>query len=432
MTEKVEPKLKPAEENPWYVLATICDKQDENDKGIIVDGRAIENCEVWNSWAWARLQENGDKGVLKIKTLGLIFGPKWEDIRERVEERLKKRLNYDNFRFLSGHQINLDSTIFTKKVKFTNFIFPFMATFKDSLIFSEVVFDNSIFYKSAFFDGVKFNNTTSFVHTVFFGLTHFNGQVDFMKNNTFAHSVFYYHVSFSGAIFRKRSNFRNCEFKKTCDFTASIFAEEYPWLEGTYFNQNFITTAHKYNWPNHNNYKQPLQEAKASCEILRAKMEAQGLHEQAHFFFRREMQFASKIVSTIKRLPYQLFGLFSDYGHSLKRPAWALGFLWFLPALIYAFWLICLGCVDCNGSLQNCVAQQGACQSSALQSVLTGSGLSLSNILQFTGLQRAYFGYSYISCLPSWMKFLGGLQTLLAIPLLFLLLLGLRNRFRLK
>jgi hypothetical protein len=132
------------------------------------------------------------------------------------------------------------------------------------------------------------------------------------------------------------------------------------------------------------------------------------------------------------RLPYLLFDWFSDYGHSLKRPAWALGILWFFPALIYAFWLICLGCEDFTGSLQTCVAQQSACQTSVAQSALTGSGLSLSNILQFTGLQRAYFGYSYISCLPSWLKFLGGAQTLLAIPLLLLLLLGLRNRFRLK
>jgi hypothetical protein len=138
------------------------------------------------------------------------------------------------------------------------------------------------------------------------------------------------------------------------------------------------------------------------------------------------------MLSPWQRLPNQLFACLSAYGFSLKRPLRALGILWFFPALIYAFWLICLGCVDCSGSLQTCVAQQSACQSSALQSALTGSGLSLSNILQFTGLQRAYFGYSYISCLPSWLKFLGGAQTLLAIPLLFLLLLGLRNRFRLK
>ena len=58
-------------------------------------------------------------------------------------------------------------------------------------------------------------------------------------------------------------------------------------------------------------------------------------------------------------------------------------------------------------------------------------GLSVSNLLQITGLQRVYWS-DFIECLPWGLKFLGGLQTLLAIPLLFLLLLGLRNRFRLK
>ena len=184
MSENDNDKLKPAEENPWYVLATICDKDDKDDKGIIVNDEVLTNCEVWNSWAWARLQENGDKGVLKIKTLGvMILGPKWEDIRERVEERLKKRLNYDNFSFLYGYQIKLDSTIFTKKVEFTNFIFPFSKTFEGSLIFSEAAFHNSIFYGYVNFNGTKFNDITEFFHTVFCGITHFIGQVDFKKNN---------------------------------------------------------------------------------------------------------------------------------------------------------------------------------------------------------------------------------------------------------
>ena len=32
MSEKDNTELKPAEENPWYVLATICDKWDKDDE----------------------------------------------------------------------------------------------------------------------------------------------------------------------------------------------------------------------------------------------------------------------------------------------------------------------------------------------------------------------------------------------------------------
>jgi hypothetical protein len=418
MSEKDNAELKPAEENPWYVLATICDKKDKDDNGIIVNGRSIQNCEVWNSWAWSRLQENGDKGVLKIKTLGLILGPKWEDIRERVEVRLKKRLNYDNCSFLSGHQINLDSTIFTKKVEFKNFIFPFSTRFNCTLFRGNVTFANSIFYNNVFFDSTKFYGETEFLHTIFCGITHFGGQVDFKKNTTFAHTVFENHVGFIGAIFRKRSNFINCYFKKSCDLTASIFAEEYPWLRGAYFNETLYTTAHKYNWPNPKNYKGPLEEAKYSCEVLREQMETQGLHDEAHFFFRRERHFAVKMLTPWQRLPNNLFACLSAYGFSLKRPLCALALLWALPMLI--FWVNI-----CTGKCANTIGAE------LWVSLIKMAGLSIANIFQITGLQRVYWS-DFIECLPWGLKFLGGAQTLLAIPFLFLLLLGLRNRFRLK
>jgi len=113
---------------------------------------------------------------------------------------------------------------------------------------------------------------------------------------------------------------------------------------------------------------------------------------------------------------------FSDYGHSLKRPTWALAMLWFFPAMVYWPYLYIGGYTDIfNLEFWNSVART---------SVLS-SGLSLGNLFQFTGLQRGYL-IDIIKGLPWGLKFLGGAQTLLAIPLLFLLLLGLRNRFRLK
>ena len=147
-------------------------------------------------------------------------------------------------------------------------------------------------------------------------------------------------------------------------------------------------------------------------------MEAQGLHEQAHFFFRREMHFAVKMLSPWQRLPNNLFACLSAYGFSLKRPLCALALLWALPMLI--FWVNI-----CTGKCANTIGAE------LWVSLIKMAGLSIANIFQITGLQRVYWSY-FIECLPWGLKFLGGLQTLLAIPLLFLLLLGLRNRFRLK
>ena len=59
-------------------------------------------------------------------------------------------------------------------------------------------------------------------------------------------------------------------------------------------------------------------------------------------------------------------------------------------------------------------------------------GLSLANTFPYLGFQRLYFGGDVIQALPAWLKFLGGVQTILGGVFLFLMLLGIRNRFRLR
>jgi hypothetical protein len=223
-------------------------------------------------------------------------------------------------------------------------------------------------------------------------------------------------------IFEDESSFYQCDFNKRINFIGSKFKKYYPMLVGSNLDEKTILSVSPEDWPAYNNCEQNSQEAKDSCSVLRQAMVLKGLPEQAHFFFRREMQFASKIGSVWQRFPYLLFGWFSDYGHSLKRPSWALAMLWFFPAMVYWPYIYIGGYTDIfNLEFWNSVART---------SVLS-SGLSLGNLFQFTGLQRVYL-IDIIKGLPWGLKFLGGAQTLLAIPLLFLLLLGLRNRFRLK
>ena len=87
-----------------------------------------------------------------------------------------------------------------------------------------------------------------------------------------------------------------------CNFSGVQFRKYYPDLANTIFEKIYsFSKAYRYGniWPNPKNCEQNPETAKATCEILREQMEAQGLHEQAHFFFRREMHFASKIGSSI-------------------------------------------------------------------------------------------------------------------------------------
>ena len=59
-------------------------------------------------------------------------------------------------------------------------------------------------------------------------------------------------------------------------------------------------------------------------------------------------------------------------------------------------------------------------------------GLSLSSILPSFGFSRMYFGEDFVRQLPFALRFLTAAQTILALPLLFFLALGLRTRFRLR
>jgi hypothetical protein len=58
--------------------------------------------------------------------------------------------------------------------------------------------------------------------------------------------------------------------------------------------------------------------------------------------------------------------------------------------------------------------------------------LSFVNLFPLFGLQRLWFSQAYFDALNPWLKALGGVETVLSLPLLFFLGLGLRTRFRLR
>lgn len=168
-------------------------------------------------------------------------------------------------------------------------------------------------------------------------------------------------------------------------------------------------------WPT--DTKQKPEVARNTCATIRHILAKQGLPEDEHFFFRKEMHFVGKIGSIWQRLPYLLFGLFSDYGHSIARPTlWLLG-LWGFGFV--AFWGYLAGC----------------CVPAPLEAVErpmgTAMGLSFSNLFPLFGFGRVFLG-EVLEALPPVLKLLSGFQTVASLPLLFFLGLGLRQRFRLR
>jgi hypothetical protein len=389
MSENDNDKLKPAEENPWYVLATLYgENPDKNTLAL--------NKDLWNKFFKHKLEGQ----------------PLAKEISERFSSRISGQ-------FLPNPQEGIDfsGTEFKERLNLMTFEFPKFAKFANSrfnrgLILqaakfdSDAIFSNAKFFEHADFGMVEFTEQVIFYQSDFYtdGLLSDDDDGDVVCVR-FDKAIFKGLCTFMDASFHRSSSFNNCQFVGPCNLSKAKFEKNYPVIESAVFHQKTTLSAKKEYWPSPQNCEQNPEEAKATCEILREQMEAQGLHEQAHFFFRREMHFARKTGSFWQAIPNWLFYVVSDYGYSILLP-----FVW-----LYNFWM--------GGALIYLQFTE--------LTKFKSLGLSVSNLLQIAGLQRVYWP-NVIECLPWGLKFLGGLQTLLAIPFLFLLLLGLRNRFRLK
>ncbi|MVO16055.1 hypothetical protein GO984_09545 [Rhodobacteraceae bacterium CY05] len=129
------------------------------------------------------------------------------------------------------------------------------------------------------------------------------------------------------------------------------------------------------------------------------------------------MYFASRHEEPLRRLPYQVYRYFSDYGHSIARPVIGLTIIW-------AFGFACFW-----GYLASC------CVPSPTEIIDhpmgTAMALSFSNLFPLFGFGRTFLS-EVLNDLPTSLSVLSGVQTIFSLPLLFFLGLGLRQRFRLR
>ena len=123
------------------------------------------------------------------------------------------------------------------------------------------------------------------------------------------------------------------------------------------------------------------------------------------------MQCKSVLEGWSDRKFIYLYGLISDYGYSVVRPANGLALN---VAIGWGF----------LGSYLRCVK-------SSESPIIEGLGLSIAYTFPFLGFIRRFHGDVYKDT-PNWLGVIAATQSIGGIILLFFLGLGLRNRFRLK
>lgn len=295
------------------------------------------------------------------------------------------------------------------------------ASFRNQVWFSSVVFFNEAIFSRATFAGDVTFSSTSFRGAARFDATLFSGSIKF-ESALFANSTWFTTAVFDGFIYFSKAEFgtpgqnhpvtfADCQFLKPTNFRDAVFHSQYPDLSGAVLHDKTEFTAKPEAWPL--TTTQPAEEAKASCARIRHAIAKQGLPEEEHFFYRREMGFACQIGPVWQRLPYQIFKLLSDFGYSIQRPVEALSLLWVCPAVLFF-----------------CHAQTG--RLADYPEIGRALALSFANIFYFLGFHRTFFTPDVVQRLPAALQVLSGFQTLAGVALLFFLGLGLRTRFRLR
>ena len=457
--------LTPANENPWYVLMTLYGEQDgdEVDRDLHDKNRA-----AWNAWMGQGMSSADRMTAADLDGFELsdvwVSSDRLDNIRARFSQVWAERNsetpdpgppNPEEMADLSKtsfeHKVVL-SEMLIDRVRFTGSTFHESVSFWRSVflgkaLFNSVTFSGDAIFKRATFDGTvwferaRFNGIVTFKSATFYGtarfyLAAFHGPTHFIVatfdgSARFRSATFYDDVSFDSASFQDfayfvKTRFGALEASTTCmpsfvdsqfdrptSFREAVFHDCYPDFSGAVLHELTQFTAKPQNWPVRT--AQDPEDAKIACAAIRHALAQQSLPEEEHFFFRREMKFARQIGGFWQRLPYRLFGVFSNYGHSIAQPLLWLIILWFAGGLAYAphFGGIAL--------LQTDPVR-----------LIEPFSFSLASQFQFLGFQRIYFGPEYVQALPIWIQGLAGVQTISGVMLLFLLGLGLRARFRLR
>jgi uncharacterized protein YjbI with pentapeptide repeats len=441
MSDEGKPQLKPANENPWYCLATVYGEQERSigrplasfDKDLDKKNRV-----AWNRWMAAALSDEQHEQLIKRGFDSSELVPLSDD--ERIEflrayaERTSTALPNPKKEGIGFHHL-----LFEQPTSFRGFVFP-MAVFNNAEFHSKADFCKAAFFGLATFDDATFSSVAYFAEALFetgafFNRVTFSGTVDFSKT-AFLESALFYEAAFSGtAYFRETAfsgdvffkgatfagettfggaefsgvaDFGSCEFKSQMWFSRAKFTSQVPVFYDTKLREG--TDWGLSTWPSPPKNNKDAQAQVFAYGRLKAEMDRLNRPLDAQFFFARELRAHRELEKRYSpqrafNFAYQILGF---YGASAELPI-----LWLLALFVLGFGFFALAPVYKGVPL---VYDEAA-------------GLSITNLISFLPYKVDNDISAHLSPLA---KIVGDLQSLLAIILLFLLGLALRNRFRMK
>lgn len=273
------------------------------------------------------------------------------------------------------------------------------AAFQNAVFSDRADFDRSHFRQRADFQGVKFSSAgRGPMHE------HYRWHEEDREERGRMPSRFWHGASFQNATFERGVDFENVVFEASCKFGHAVFATQPPLFLGASIHPGA-------EW---RNAHWPLPETREDAgtfvdayACLKLEMDRLKKHEDELDFFALELQSRMKLLGLWRGLPIGLYGLLSDFGRSHTRPLLGILLVWACSAVPLSIWL-------------------GKCR---LNEAL---GLSLVNVFGVFGFRKEFVAAKLVEEMPSALKVMSAVETIIGGILLFFFGLALRNKFRMK
>jgi Pentapeptide repeats (9 copies) len=399
---------------------------------------------AWNKWA----------EILLNRKKTMEESGKWTD-EARNEWREEAKTDFREY--FSSDKTGLHQPLYREELDFSGFIFPGevdfseMEKFFDGTTFfngaqfhgdvlfqgteflKSAFFEKAVFYCDAFFNGVTFRQPAFFNGAKFYGNAFFNGA-KFLGDVSFRNATFkgletsfvracFQHscclcdepalcVDFSGINVDRTFLLTHTEFKIVPNFVQAHFLEA-PTLKDLKFES---TTASVGFWTFLFKGKATERDSRSYHALRRLAAQSNDLENEL-FFLKGELRSRRICEGGWSHVPSIFYDLCSDYGKSLCRP---FAFL----CLNFLFFLV-WNCVDYK-ELNKTIVALGNC----------GIPITIHNIFINKCLIPQILENTFVPIIPSSSSPSSGtgfiFQKLLSTIGWFLLLLGLRNQFKMK
>ncbi len=365
--------------------------------------RARDGKKDWNDWAKKELEKPREQRATV----------------DFSDASISPDIDFSGFVFPGD--ANFHGAMFSFEANFEGATFSFEANFKDATFVEWADFQGATFKSQVIFEGATFKKRATFIDATFESLTGFEGatfeQWAYFKGATFKGETRFKGTKFErlkGSSIKSRAIFNNATFKDWTDFTGATF-QSAPCFHKADIHQDTAFSPVE-DFPNQfpdieSKDAEGRGDAERAYRTLKLAMNKYQSHTEEAGFFKLELMARAKKEKWYRKWMYRAYGLFSDYGQGILRPF----ICWAVLALVMFFLYACI-----------------------LGNLGESFTVTLAQALPLIGVEKEALKEALNALFPPdgnapiWFQISRALHMVASSFFIFLALLALRNRFKIK